>query len=334
MEILRTAVTGPSVWEGSDIANSTDWVHLLEPLHVAEIDKISTRFESIAELEGLRPEEFPHLESLMGRIHEGLTQGKGFVLLRGFPIERYDLPTTERLYLALGRFLGKPVSQNSYGDILGHVRDEGKRVTAKGANTRGARGYLSNEALLFHTDLGDVVGLLCINKAAEGGMSSISSSMRVYNEILDKHPEYLPVYYNGFAFRSVEADGVPTEWRLPIYSYHEGKLSCAMRRMAIQTARLNGLPYTDLENAALEYLDWTAARADLRYDMSLEPGDIQLLNNYVTFHARTDFVDATETAKKRHLLRLWLQLPDGRAFLRRYHTIYDGIPHTIDRATA
>ena len=236
----------------------------------------------------------------------------------------------ERLYFALGQLMGQPISQNSYGDLVGHVRDEGKRTAVRG-DIRGARGYLSNEKLLFHTDLGDIVGLLCINKAVEGGLSSVSSSMAVYNEILRTHPEYLPVYFNGFAFRSTEADGAPTEWRLPVYSYHEGKLSCAIRRMAIETARLNDLPYTELENAALEYLDRTAARADLRYDMSLEPGDIQFLNNYTTFHARTEFIDAEEISKKRHLLRLWLQLPGGRSFLSRYPTIYDGVPHTINR---
>lgn len=106
-------------------------------------------------------------------------------------------------------------------------------------------------------------------------------------------------------------------------------LSCAIRRVAIETARLNGLPYSDLENRALEYLDETAARQDLRYDMHMEPGDIQLLNNYVTFHSRTEFVDAEAPELKRHMLRLWLQFADGRTFLRKYPTIYDGIPHTV-----
>jgi alpha-ketoglutarate-dependent taurine dioxygenase len=162
-------------------------------------------------------------------------------------------------------------------------------------------------------------------------MSSVTSSMTVYNEILAAHPEYIPVYYNGFAFRSVEADGAPIEWRLPVFTYHNGLLSCAIRRMAIETARINRMPYTNLENAALEYLDKTAARADLRFDMKLERGDIQLINNFTTFHARTNFVDSDESALKRHLLRLWLQLPDGRSFLRVYPTIYDGVPKTISR---
>ena len=329
-EMLMTPVTGPSVWKGADIAATTDWLIRFDDAHRRELDAIAKQIHSVDDLKTLQPDRYPHLSEIMAQAHRELMQRRGFVMLRGFPVDRYDLKQIELLFLALSTFMGKPVSQNSYGDLLGHVRDEGKRVMTKG-NTKGARGYLSNEALLFHTDLGDVVGLLCIRKSLEGGMSSISSSMTVYNEILAEHPEYLPAYYNGFPFKSVEADGAPIEWRLPIYTYHNGMLSCAIRRMAIETARVNGVPYTDLENKALEHLDRTAARQDLRYDMNLEPGDIQLLNNFVTFHARTNFVDADDPAEKRHLLRLWLQLPDGRSFLRKYPTIYDGIPHTIDR---
>jgi len=266
----------------------------------------------------------------MESVRDDLLAGSGFVLLQGFPVDRYSLPDIETMFLALGRLIGKPVSQNSYGDLLGHVRDEGKRVIITG-DTRGARGYLSNEKLLFHTDLGDAVGLLCIQKSREGGMSSMSSSMSVYNEILKTHPEYLPIYFRGFPFRSTEADGAEIMWRLPVFTYENGMLSCAIRRMAIETARLNGVPYTDEENAALEYLDAVAAREDLRFDMHMEPGDIQFLNNFVTFHSRTEFVDADEPELKRHMLRLWLQFPQGRSFLSKYPTIYDGVPHTIDR---
>lgn len=330
-EIPRFPITGPKVWAGSDIAARSDWRRPFDSRCAEELDQLLASLHA-GGTSSANSAPVPGLRALMTQVHDDLIDGLGFVLVSGFPVERYDAKDIESLFLALGRLIGTPISQNSYGDLLGHVRDEGKRVNTKG-DTRGVRGYLSNEELLFHADLGDAVGLLCIRKALEGGMSSISSSMMVYNEILKTHPEYLPVYFNGFAFRSTEADGAPIEWRLPIYSYHEGKLSCAIRRMAIETSRLNGLPYTDIENLALEFLDKTAARADLRYDMQLEPGDIQFLNNFTTFHARTNFVDADDPKQKRELLRLWLQFPDGRSFLRRYPTIYDGVPCTMKRSS-
>jgi len=46
--------------------------------------------------------------------------------------------------------------------------------------------------------------------------------------------------------------------------------------------------------------------------MMLEPGDLVLLNNHVTYHARTEYRDHPEPERKRHLLRLWLSVPNSR----------------------
>jgi hypothetical protein len=43
-----------------------------------------------------------------------------------------------------------------------------------------------------------------------------------------------------------------------------------------------------------------------------QPGDILLLNNWVTLHRRTAFEDDDDPAKRRHLLRLWLAMPNSR----------------------
>lgn len=321
MTILNRPVEGPSAWRHTDVSGRADWLWHLDRTELEEL-------AGLLRTEKPAATDFRGLESLVRRCVNELQNGRGFVVLRGFPIDRYAEPAIERLYLALGRLMGTPVSQNSYGDIIGHVRDEGKRYRTTG-DIRGARGYLSNEALLFHSDLSDVVGLLALSKALEGGLSTITSSMTIYNEALARHPEYLPVYYKGFPYLNNEAGGDQSELRVPVYTYHQGMLSFAIRRNMIETARLNGVHFSELELAALQFLDETAARPDLRLDMELEPGDIQLLNNYVIVHSRTKYTD--NPARPRHLLRLWLQLPTGRAFLSRYPTIYDGIPKTLSR---
>jgi len=66
---------------------------------------------------------------------------------------------------------------------------------------------------------------------------------------------------------------------------------------------------TALERAALDYLDELTERPDLRLDMDLEPGDMQLCNNYTILHSRTEFRDGPEPHQQRHLLRLWLKFP-------------------------
>ena len=327
-EILDHPVQAPTVWKGSDLAKRTDWIWHFDRRHLDELEVLQRE----AAAHPARPADanaYPALRVLLDRANRELTAGLGFVVLRGFPLENRSAAEAGNLYLAMGRLLGKPISQNSYGDLLGHVRDEGRRYRTT-SNLKGARGYLGNEALLFHADLGDAVGLLCLAKAKQGGLSSITSSMTVYNEILAQHPEYLPAYYRGFPYLNLEADGDQSEWRNPIYTYHHGMLSLAIRRNTIETARMNGVYFSELEQAALQYLDKTAARADLRLDMALEPGDVQLLNNYVVMHSRTEFVD--DPARPRHMLRLWLQLPNGRSFLSVYPTIYDGIPKTLERA--
>jgi hypothetical protein len=322
-------VTGPSAWTGAKARGDKDWVVRLTDDHVRELQRLKDDPNTAAT--SLGEDDLPALRAVMKQAHLDLTKGRGFVLIKGFPVDKFNMEEIERLYLGLGRLLGTPISQNSYGDLLTHVRDEGKKYQTT-TDLKGARGYRSNEALLFHTDLGDVVGLLCIQKAVEGGRSSISSSMTVFNEAVRHHPEYIPVYFNGFPLLNLEEGGDQTEYRIPVYSEQDGIISCAIRRNTIETAKLNGVKFTDLELKALSFLDETAARDDIRFDMDLEPGDIQLINNYITLHSRTHFTDGDTPQLKRDLIRLWLQLPDGRAYLRRFGTIYDGIPKTLSRS--
>ena len=42
------------------------------------------------------------------------------------------------------------------------------------------------------------------------------------------------------------------------------------------------------------------------------PGDVLLLNNWVTLHRRTAFVDDPDPMQQRHILRAWLSMPNSR----------------------
>lgn len=42
------------------------------------------------------------------------------------------------------------------------------------------------------------------------------------------------------------------------------------------------------------------------------PGDVLFLNNWVTLHRRTEFNDFPEPERKRHILRIWLSMPNSR----------------------
>ena len=45
------------------------------------------------------------------------------------------------------------------------------------------------------------------------------------------------------------------------------------------------------------------------FDMVMEPGDIQFLNNHIIYHSRNAYQDEPQSNKKRSLLRIWLSAP-------------------------
>ena len=59
--------------------------------------------------------------------------------------------------------------------------------------------------------------------------------------------------------------------------------------------------------------------------MAFEPGDIQLVHNHQILHDRTEFEDWPDPSRKRHLLRLWLCPPDGRALPPAFATRYGSV---------
>jgi hypothetical protein len=135
----------------------------------------------------------------------------------------------------------------------------------------------------------------------------------VHNEILRTHPEYLGLLYNGFYYIRREAalteHGV-SDRPIPVFGYRDGQVSARYIRNQINAGAVKrGVPLTTIEQAALDYLDEQTRRPDLKLDMDLQAGDIQLINNYTILHSRTGFVDGLEPHQKRHMLRLWLKFP-------------------------
>ena len=54
-------------------------------------------------------------------------------------------------------------------------------------------------------------------------------------------------------------------------------------------------------------------------------GDIQLLNNHVTYHARTAFEDDAAAGRDRLLFRLWLSMPNSRALPPGFEVLWGSI---------
>ena len=150
-------------------------------------------------------------------------------------------------------------------------------------------------------------------------MNNISCSMAVYNELLEHYPEYLEPLDRGFYYNS-RGNGPLGEFRdvtshrVPVFSFHKGKLSCRYNQKAILTAaELPGVPpLSGIEKDAINCVAELAMRDDIRFDVILEAGDLAFLNNNTVLHNRDHFVDFAEEERKRLLLRQWINLDHAR----------------------
>ena len=307
MTIMHTEpLTGPAVWKGVDVEHDRSWVHHLSEAEISGLDtmlaSLMARGLAFPDFSG-RDFSIGPLGPVLDRIAVELEDGRGFALLRGLPVERLSEVEINTIYYAIGLHLGVPVSQNPKGDLLGKVMNVGD------LSRKDTRVYETNLYLPYHTDPSDVVGLLCVRKAKQGGMSSLVSAAAIYNAILEQRPELLGLYYRPFSYAHLgEAKATP------IFSFHEGKLSCRYLRQYIELgSTMMETPLSRVEIEALDVFDSIMMDPAMRIDMMMEPGDIQLANNYAVLHSRTAFEDYEEEERRRKKLRLWLKMANARS---------------------
>ena len=321
----------PSAWRGEDMAANPDrWLVHLTADEIGELEQAAAAFLATAqEIGEITKEKFPlprfgaHLEKLK----ETLIGGIGFELIRGLPVAQYSQKMAATIFCGVGAHLGSARSQNAMGHILGHVRDIG--VDAKDPNTRI---YQTAERQTFHTDSADVVGLLCIREAMEGGKSLLVSTAAIYNEMLRQRPDLAALMFDPIATdrRGEVPEGQKPYLQIPPLSWHAGFLTGFYQRQYIDSAQRfpDALRLTPAHVEALDLFDVLANDERLHFGMQLQPGDMQFVYNHALLHDRTGFRDWPDAPRKRHLLRLWLSVPGDRplpeCFKQRYGSIEIG----------
>ena len=317
---------GACVWTGAEMAQNRRWMKAFPAAVLAQIDAALDRIGDLDWRDVTRGSfPLPAATAFFDEVREELENGCGLVQLRGLDISRYDQQQLRRLWYGLGCHLGTPMYQNCRGEVMREIKDEGRGVgaTLYGATldasgkqflSSGAR-TLSSGQLRFHTDRCDVVGLLCVRQASEGGVSRLASSARVYNEILARRPDLhallcKPVPRSRFG---EEAGGEHVVYDLPVFGVRDGKLTSHFSLTYIESAQLlpGVRPLTASEHEAIRMLMEVAGEEC--FEMRFAPGDIQLLNNHVVYHARSAFKDDAGTGRNRMLLRLWLSMSNSRA---------------------
>ncbi len=305
-------INGPQAWFGPEQASrAEEWTYHLSAANVAEIEAALAQVCETGILDISRANfPVPGLAPKLQAIKQEILHGRGFFVIRGLPIERYDVADAARIFWGLGAQWGEAVSQNGKGHVLGHVKDLGLDYSKPET-----RGYQTSARLPYHTDSSDIVGLLCLKKSKAGGLSSIVSTTTVYNEVVKQRPDLAAVLTNP-VYRTRWGE-VP-EGRKPYYgtapfSLVNGRVICTYVRSATRKAQLMDVVprITPEQEEAMDLFDALANDPALHLDMTFKPGDMQYVCNHSIAHSRTAYEDFPELDKRRHLLRLWLACEDG-----------------------
>ncbi len=323
--------TGAAAWYGPDVARRDDWLMPLGTTEVAEVEAATKALVARnADIAAITARDFPLPTlgaKLRARADDEVLNGRGFLLLRGLPVERWSMAESATAFFGLGAHLGSARSQNGKGHVLGHVQDLGLDV--KDPNVRI---YQTHERQTYHTDSCDIVGLLCLKTAKSGGLSALVSSTTIFNEMRRQRPDLLQLQDQPLATdrRGEVPEGQKPYFEIPVFNWHKGYLTAIYQRQYIDSAqRFADAPrLSPAQVEALDMFDRLANDPKLNLFMEFKPGDVQLVHNHTMLHDRTGFEDWPEPERRRHLLRLWLAAASGRPlpeiFAQRYGTVTVG----------
>jgi hypothetical protein len=323
--------TGAAAWYGPEITKRDDWMMPLAAAEVAEVENATRALVARdADIAAVTARDFPLPTlgpKLAARVGDEVLNGRGFLLLRGLPVERWSMQEAATAFFGLGAHLGSARSQNGKGHVLGHVQDLGLDV--KDPNVRI---YQTHERQTYHTDSCDIVGLLCLKTAKSGGLSALVSSTTIFNEMRRRRPDLLQLLFQPLATdrRGEVPVGQKPYFEIPVFNWHKGYLTAIYQRQYIDSAqRFADAPrLTAAQVEALDMFDSLANDPALNLFMEFKPGDVQLVHNHTMLHDRTGFEDWPEPERRRHLLRLWLAASGARPlpeiFAQRYGSVAVG----------
>ena len=306
--VLITEHRGPADWRGGEIAGRSEWRIALRDEDRAELRSAVNRVAKM-DLADISATDFPLpvFGSALARLNGELMEGRGFALLQGVPVAGLTEHECEILTVGIGCHVGRVVPQGPAGARVLHVRDQGVDPAEPTS-----RSYQHKGRLDFHSDPTDVVALLCIRPAKAGGLSSVVSAVAVHNEIVRGRPDLARVLYQPWWRDRRSGDGPDSFFTCPVYAVDaRGRLVANYGADYIRSAqRSPQVPrLTSSQLAAMAELDRLNNDPGLVLTMDLRPGDMQFLNNHGTMHGRTEYHDHPDPARRRDLIRLWL---DGR----------------------
>ena len=309
--MIREPVTGPRAWTRATIRDE-DWRIPIPDACTEEIGRLARTLER----DPIPPflldptdYELDACRALMGEVRRRLDDGPGVAVVDRVPIEELGgRARIEGVFWLLGAMVGRPVVQTRDGEVMVEVTDTGvkKRI--------GVRGFRTNVAQPPHVDNSfnptppDHVSLLCLRAAREGGASRFVSFYSVHNVLLAEHPSLLERLYRPF-YQDRQGDFWPDEPQtvfFPVFELRSPDLHCRYTHFTIPAGyETAGVEMDEETCAAFETMTRVVEDPDLCCEFTLEPGELQFVNNRWCGHGRASYTDDPEPERKRLMLRLW-----------------------------
>jgi hypothetical protein len=306
--VLRRPVEDPAAWVGSDFTGKGDITIQLSERNVAALEELLVKTRCL-ERDDVRLEHcrHPDLDASLREVYAEVMFGRGLVVLAGFPLDGHSIDEMERIYWFVCSHFGRLVSNNSFGHRMVRVQQE---ILPDGVQP--ARGTKSRGELAMHNDAADILSLLWVHQAPEGGESQFASGPAAHDTILATRPDVLPILYRGFPHhrRSEQPDDQPdvTPYDVPIFSNVNGRICVNFTYSSILPAlHALGRELSNQEEEALDILREVLVRQ--QFEFRQERGEAVIGNNFAMCHSRSEFVDGKEPEDRRLLLRAWMEVP-------------------------
>ncbi len=318
---IESPVNDPAAWRGEEMAaRRNEWTITLDSAQIAGLDAALDAVEAknIDALD-IRRENFllPQFSTTRDAVLGAVEGGRGFVLLKGLPVARWGEARSRRALFGIGTHLGWAEPQDGAGNRLHDVRDIGRKFGSDDT----IRYFQTNQAIEFHNDGSDIFALCCLHAGRSGGLSRLVSAVELFNEIARRNPKLAKVLQAPFHFdaRGQHPDGDRCEV-IPVYSFKKGAISVIAKVSYILSAqRFEDVPRLSPEQReALELFESIPEEPGMALEFHLEQGDILIASNHVVLHGRTAYTDDASSGPPRHMLRLWLTIPNGRPLPAHY----------------
>lgn len=305
-------IESPLVWRGEDIESKGEqWILQLDEDEIGEIDAALKHVRDTGvPFKDINPELFkfgPQLTERLVRLSDSLWNGLGFGLIRGLDPKKYTVEENIIVHVGLSSYFGtkRGYMASKGNDVLAHVRDIKKHFPGQNIVSPS----LTNQAMTFHTDLGDVISIYTINSGTKGGSFRLSSSWNVYNTLRQTRPDVLRTLSQPLVFDTLHPE-LPS-YEKPLLHYHDGRVFLQSFRRPFTgfgdvTRSLDLPPVSPEQKFALNELHFTALKECLVLDF--QDGDLLVFNNLAMLHARDSYETSTEE-EQRYLLKLILRHP-------------------------